>query len=379
MDASPAKIHLFQISAADLGCLWIDLLHLSWNQLSPIEQNLNEYMPGAGRAAAELLELAKSKPVVHAAAIVARPDLRLHCWTGGGATQMGFLSLCRNQSLDPNGVAVVSPSHKNSLMVHYFPTVSACANWVAEILGAKVEDEPPALFPPSLPFESALYALHAIDCFRRVAYQSMLDHKTLETPHLSVAQFASTFQQSLGSADLRWLLPAFLHMAPGAREIPFQPQAAHLAAVVDARLLRPVRVGNSPGEAAYAFGEAGRLLGIEFLRTWLTAAGLQLDLLSNDAVTTTQRVFLAPTAVANHWFSIQKDTRPEAPGQPGAGYAEVLSTPLTLKELSEHLVDLVSWPVPLEESAARPRFCMSCGKPIQPSARFCNYCGQAVV
>lgn len=372
MDTTPNKIHLFQVAAADVACLWVDLLHLSPNQISPIKSNLEELPRGSAQVTPELQKLAGDERVSHAAAIIAQPDLRLHCWIGGATTSITFMTLCRNRKLDADGVVVVAPSYGDSLMFHYFPQVADCASWSAELLGSKVQDEPPALFPPSLPLVAAAYAFHAVDCFRRVAYQSMLDYKVLETPYLFVPEFSETFNRSLQSDDIRWLLPAFMQMTSGVKQEAFEPQAAHLAQVVESGLLRMVGVGEA-GQPAYAFGDAGRYLGIEFLRTWWTAAGIRLDLLSADTVTTPLRAFLAPTAVANHWFTLQ----------PGPEGVQVQAQPYTLASLTQRLAELLqtplSEPAPLPEPAPpATRFCSFCGKPLRSGARFCGNCGQPV-
>jgi ribosomal protein L32 len=118
-------------------------------------------------------------------------------------------------------------------------------------------------------------------------------------------------------------------------------------------------------EPAYAFGEAGRLLGIEFLRTWWTAAALTLDLLEGNAIRKDQRIFVAPTAVANHWFTVKEVS----------GGAVVDCAPLTRLAMQQRLADL------LETSAPEPpaAFCPSCGEKIQPGARFCRACGYRLV
>jgi len=363
---SANKIYLFQIAPEDLGGLWIDLLHLTWNNLSPISPELDVYQPGTGVRNAELEKLAQNPQAALAAKLIAQPDLRLHFWTGGGITAISFLTLCRNRVEDPNGVVVIAPSYKRSLMIHYFTSVESCAAWLGDHLGSKVEEEPPVLFPPTLPFESALYALHTIDCFRRTAYQSMLEHKVLETPYLTVPQYTSAFNQSLRSEDIRWLLPAFMQMTPDIQTATFKPETAHLNEIVDAKLLRPIRIGGDTGQPAYAFGEAGRLLGIEFMRTWWTAAAFKLELMTGGLLSDAHCAFMAPTAIANHWFSVHKDDE----------RITIQSDALTSKALSLRLSELLLTPVP--ETLVTPRFCTSCGKPIQTGARFCNYCGQPV-
>ena len=364
MNTPSNELHIFQVAADDIGILWTDLLRLAPNPLSPIGPDLKEYAPGSGQVTPELQKIAAQPQAVKAAAMLAQPDLRLHCWMGGATTSLSYAVFCRSRAVDPDGVAVFAPSYQGSLLVNYFPSVAMGATWGADVLGSDVTGEPPLLLPPVMPLESAVYAFHTIDCFRRVAYQSMLEHVTLETPHLTVPQFTAAFNQSLASADIRWLLPAFLQMTTGVRDLPFAPRSEHLGLLVEEKILRPVRVGEAR-EPAYAFGEAGRLLGIEFLRTWWTAAALTLDLLEGDAVRKDQRIFVAPTAVANHWFTVKEVS----------GGAVVDCAPLTQLAMQQRLADLLETPAP-EPPAA---FCPSCGEKIQPGARFCRACGYRLV
>jgi hypothetical protein len=147
MNTPSNELHIFQVAADDIGILWRTCC--GWHPpLSPIGPDLKEYAPGSGQVTPELQKIAAQPQAVKAAAMLAQPDLRLHCWMGGATTSLSYAVFCRSRAVDPDGVAVFAPSYQGSLLVNYFPSVAMGATWGADVLGSDVTGEPPLLLPP---------------------------------------------------------------------------------------------------------------------------------------------------------------------------------------------------------------------------------------
>ena len=96
-----------------------------------------------------------------------------------------------------------------------------------------------------------------------------------------------------------------------------------------------------------------------------------------------ERLFLAPTALANHWVQIQTvpSTKAKVTHQAlTTSQLEQKFTQLLDQTLALPVVPLAAQAAPVQPAAAgtAARFCVNCGSPLKPDARFCKECGTKV-
>lgn len=368
----------FQVSRSDLGPLFVDTLRLEWNASSPLQTELAGYVPGSGRPSDDLAEVTRHPLLAKVAPILARPTFRMLHRTGGSAAPASHFAAYNNRNLDADAIVTVTPSFEGSLLIQLFDPLDDYCAWWSDLLAAKVEGEPVSLIPESLPLESFVYFLHAIDAYRRASYQSMLDYAPTDQLSITAAEFTGTMARSLRSRDLRWLLPAFLHLVPGLDLSGFDPREEHLAALSENDFLLAAKETGT-GEPGVVFGEAGRATGIEFHRTWLLAVGFELAALSAEDAHPLSRGFLAPTGLANHLFLLES----VGPGRVAVRH-EALSADSLRARLQALLAEALAGPAVAGAPAAAtqrpgPRsVCPSCQARVSADARFCPSCGQAV-
>ena len=322
--ADKADQLVFQISNDDFGPLFVDRLRLECSSLSPLSKLLAGYARGSRPATAGADEIAAHPLFPKAAAILAEPDLRMLHRTGGGSRDVSYFTAYRKRSVAQNTIVTVTPSFENSTLVRVFHDPDAYLAWWLETLAAPVENPSPNYIPPPTRLESLVYLLHAVDSFRRASFQSMLSYSPTEDPSIGTGEFAETMNTSMGSRDLRWLLPAFLYLTPGLDEFSFNPGPDHLAALAEHDFLLTARKPGSDKDV-FLFGEAGRTMGVEFYRTWLMAAGFETVVLTPSGQRTLNRGFFAPTALANHLIRLKPD---------GDGGCVANHQALTLEELA---------------------------------------------
>jgi len=368
----------FQIGRSDLGPLFVDTLRLEWSATSPLQAELAGYAPGSGRRSDDLAEVSGHPLLAKVAPILARPTFRMLHRTGGAAAPASRFAAFSNRNLDADAIVTVTPSFEDSLLIQLFDPLDDYCAWWSDLLAAKVEGEPVGLIPESLPLESFVYLLHAVDAYRRASYQSMLDYAPTDQLFLTAAEFTDTMVRSLRSRDLRWLLPAFLHLVPGLDLSGFDPREKHLAALSESDFLLAAKAPET-GEPGLVFGEAGRATGIEFHRTWLLAVGFELATLSPEEVQPLSRGFLAPTALANHLVLL------ESAGQGKVGVRhEALSAASLRARLQGLLTDALAGAgvagisAPAPQNPAPSSMCPSCRATVGADARFCPSCGKRV-
>ncbi len=260
--------------------------------------------------------------------------------------------------------------------------------------------DPAANFaPPPLDLDEFLFILHTIDSYRRISYQNMLSHVFSDNPHILARDFAATMAESLKSSDLRWLLPAFLELTPGVGNYETSLDAQRLEKLISLRFLRPGKLAS--GEDALIFEEAGQLMGLEFMQSWLLACGFEINISSPGGFINLERIFLAPTVLTNHFVQLKDEA-----GRPVINH-QAYSSEQVLYKLDELLTAAlekeisassseparaktsskspetkgqVQPPLPKspESSGLRQKFCTNCGSKLAPDSIFCTNCGMKI-
>jgi hypothetical protein len=300
---------------------------------------------------------------IRALRILAAPAASLQQRHGGPLLAYGLSTACLGSG--DAGVAVAAPRADDQFeLLLYADARSFVDDWL-DAHASAADEEVANLLPPPLPLAALPLLLHAIDAFRRASYQSALRHETDEPLSLSVAEFNRSLRDAAASADLRWLLPAFLQLTPG---LDFTALAAGegdpgLLAQFDLLTLR------QPEPApVFGFGTNGHLLGSEFIGGWHAAVGFELRRHGASVDATLARVFVAPTHLTNHWF--------EMAGDGLSVNHQALRVSVLAQRLDELLTSAAREPELAPTPAAGPRKCTHCGHTFSANARFCGGCGQ---
>jgi hypothetical protein len=132
-------------------------------------------------------------------------------------------------------------------------------------------------------------------------------------------------------------------------------------------------------ENVLTLGERSRLMGTEIITSWLGSISCQASALVNGQEKSLSRIFMTPTAFANHLFSFEIGAE---------GEARFRHQAITLPELVQ---TLMKWIEALQKAIggtapahATPRpapamkFCGQCGAELKPGKKFCTSCGTSI-
>lgn len=371
--------YVFQLNTGDAGKLCVDLLKLKCTALSPLAGTLNAYKSGTPshtKDEGNLKAMASTPNISLALSILAAPDLLLDITVGGGMTGLGQISAIRASEFDPEKVVMFTRSSPNSFLIQMFDTVQGFISWNLDNIGTRVSLDPPTFLPETMAFEELIYTFHTIDSFRRVAYESMLEAKTLKEPYITVDRFIYTMKHTLKGGDIRWLLPTLVTLLPGCASVGINPEEEHLRFMTSNDLLITGRK-KSTNEVVLTFGERGRQLSMDFYRTWQLSAGFELKLKGNDGQIKSTMAFMASTALANYCFDLEPKNK---------GGFSVKCSPLTTAGLASKLDLLLGYIAekPLERSetgviSPEKAKCAKCGHLCDAEAAFCSKCGTSLV
>jgi len=393
----------FQVGKNDLGPLFFDSLKLKCSNFSPLAGALSSYVAGSNKPSAARANINQDPQVLKAASILADPVVRMINRTGGGAMPVSHFTACYNPGIDDQAFAVVTPSFEGSYLIQLFDSPWHYLGWWLVLNASEVGEPIGNYMPPPIRFESLVYMLHTIDAYRRCAFESMLDYTPAEQASIKPAEFIESMQQSIRSRDLRWLLPAFIGLIPNLNVSSFDGNPEFISALAKYDFLLPAR-DTETQEDIFVFGEAGKIMGVEFHRTWVKSIGFEIAASTPKGWRVMHRGFLAPTGFTNHLFILAMDAggncfvNHQAMDRHMLDHklANLLAAVLNQKDIAEdglHIekavpfiketeivqpVEAVSIP-----SAARPAtpdkiLCKFCGTNNDVDALFCKGCGQPV-
>lgn len=371
-----------------MGPIFVDRLRLPCSASSALATEVQRYVPGSRAASPGAQQVLSHAKFGEVARIAAQPDFRMFHRTGGGALPVSVFGAYRKRTVSTEALVVVSPSFESSYLFQLFPDRGAYLDWWVDTIASKVVESSPNYLPPPVSLESLLYALHAVDSYRRVSYRSMLEYAPASNPFVAPREYAETMSRSLASSDLRWLLPAFVFLTPGLNQVNFDLNPENLGLLAALDFLIPTR-HEQTGEPIYLFGEAGKNMGVEFYRSWMLSVGFDTAVVGPEGEQVMRRGFLAPTALANHLVMLEGS----------GGPCMVNHQALTAVELRSRLEPMLSAGLAVEPARvaaqAAPaaqvvdpvragglpvgaRTCPSCGAMVAAAGRFCPECGKEV-
>lgn len=376
----------FTIRRDDINALVAGKLGLEPNEGSAFFK----FMRGGGKEtelSGRYGELLEDPLFLKAIRIAARPDAYVVNRIGGGSVELTEIRLYRSGS-EGEEAAAVQRGPDGTLTIQLFAGFREYLAWWMENFAGEHVETAANRIPGKITLEQFLYILHAVDCFRRVSYRNLLDHAYTERAHLTLSEFADTMAASVKSMDIRWLLPAFMTVLPGFENYPTQLVPEDAAVLFERGILENAHL--AAGGEVLVFGEAGQLMGLEFFRSWVMASGFALHMQTPEGFTATDRFFVAPTALTNHFVRLEG---------PENGKTMVRHEAYTAKQLAGALDKLFGKVFAAGASSAaaktaaadlRPSagkassspaqgtaggFCHHCGAKVSAGASFCAKCG----
>ena len=295
--------------------------------------------------------------------IIGAPDTIIHQRIGGGSTHLDQVRLYSNK-VEGKAVVSVSKTTEGIFVLGLYDQIESYIDWWVDQYGGDCETTVANYMPPKIRLEAFLFLLHGIDMFRRITFENMLAYRYSEALTLSYADFAKKMSVSIGSNDIRWLLPAFLVLTPSILGEDLKLEAEHASILMDLNFLENAGKKDD-GDVIMTFGEAGHITGVEFYRTWLLASGLEIKIGSKDGFETKGRFFIAPTALCNHFVHIEK----EDDGQIYVNHQAYTKAQLSF-QLKKQLGAFFQ-----EAHQQVEKICSQCNHQVPEDALFCNKCG----
>ncbi|MDD3654205.1 MAG: zinc ribbon domain-containing protein [Desulfotomaculaceae bacterium] len=342
---------------------------LTGNHLSPFTYNAEQ---AAGSRPSELFKaLSESPKFRQITKQLLEPDLKIEYKSGGsGTADDQYYTLLAS---DGQSVLVQLINSQGEILLVLFPDWEKYLEWWTGLYASPGMSVYQAVFPDVMATEVLVCAVHCVDIYRRSYMESMLDYSGSLNLSLTTQDFVQLLKRSLSSKDKRWLLPAMFEVTPGLKNSRIALKPEHIKQVAELGFV-------TSKEAILTLGERSRIMGTEFITSWMGATGWQATALFVGEERSLSRVVLAPTAFANHLFSFETGPGGESRFRHQAG---------TIPELTQ---SLVQWMESLrktaasgavnvktaEERAPRVKFCGHCGSKIRPGKKFCTSCGNAV-
>lgn len=316
--------------------------------------------------------LAESPFLSQIAKCALEPDLKIMFQNGGAGRENDRYWVML--SADSESVLAHFVNREGDLLLMLFPRWQAYLQWWADLYTSEGMSDYKAVFPAIQELEVLVCALHCLDIYRRSYLESLLDYRGEVSVSLSREDFIQLLKRALASGDQRWLLPSLFELVPGLKNSAMALKPEHLKKIEDLEFI-------SSNENTISLTEKARLMGTEFLTSWMGSVGWQATALIKGEERNLSRVFMAPTAFANHLFSF------ESGGGSGSRFRHQASTRTdlikTLNNWMEALQKVTGiLPVKAESSAVDmakgQKLCPQCGSELRPSKKFCTKCGQAI-
>ncbi|MCX6993994.1 MAG: zinc ribbon domain-containing protein [Kiritimatiellaeota bacterium] len=267
-------------------------------------------------------------------------------------------------------IAAISPLAPARVFIESFDGTDGWMEWILDRVDPlRLAASRGQAATGKLTWVQLLYFLHSVDMYRRCYYRSMLDQAPVDEFEFSETEYLEDLQNSVLSADWRWLVPCLMSMVP--RAVP--DSVLGLKNQFDCLKEYGVITGSKSG--LMKFTDHGQNLGLEFMLQWVSALGLEICR-GDGKQAEESRLFVLGTNKGAHLFEFEKNeiSYTVAGGQ---GVKECLNRLLNrLGPLPKAAAVKQSTPPPLESVPDR-QFCSQCGKPLALKGRFCPACGAA--
>lgn len=362
-----AGTEVFKLAPGDMDHLY-RRSGLSGNSLSPFRYNAEQ---AATSSPSEFFKPVSESPNFRRfAEKLLEPDLRIEFNRGGaGAAEEKY---CVLMSSDDEAALAQFNSTDGNILLLLFDDRESFLNWWSDLYVSKGMGTYQAVFNGTMDIEVLVCALHCIDVYRRSYMESMLDYRSGVNLSLTAQDFVQLLKRALASKDKRWLLPTMFEITPGLKNSSIALKPEHIKQVEELGFI-------SSNEDALTLGERSKIMGTEFIVSWMGAIGCQATALIKGEEKSLSRIFLAPTAFTNHLFSFEIGAKGDTRFRHQASSS--LELIKTLAGWMDALQAVCSTPAPpkaAETASPTMKFCGQCGSELKTGKKFCTSCGTAV-
>lgn len=367
---SLGSIGVFKLSPTDVHHLF-KWAGISGNQLATFTYNAEI---AATNSPSPFFKQAEEDPSLKQVAInLLEPVLKIEFNRGGGSSAAEKFYLLFSNA-DKEAVAQFTNTEGDILLL-LFDDFAAFLEWWTSIYATNSSGTYQVIFPEVMETETLVCALHCVDIYHRAYLESMLDYSSELGLTLSTTDFIELLRRALASGDKRWLLPTLFELTPNLKNSSIALKPEHIEQVEKLGFL------SSSAEGVLTLGERSRLMGTEFITSFLGATSFQATALVKGKEASLSRGFLATTAFTNHLCSFENAAN---------GATRFRHQPLNAGELK---IALSKWleallkaidKQPIAEKSAETkaadasRFCGNCGTPIMTGRKFCSNCGNSI-
>jgi len=376
-----AGMEVFQLAPADINHLF-RRSGLSGNTLSPYRYDAEQAAVSTPSQAFKAL--AESIKFQQVAARLLEPDVKIEFNSGGGsAAEDKYYAFLAKE--DQN-VLLQFVKDKGELLLILFPDWITFLEWWASVYAANGMEGYQTVFPSDMETELLVCAIHCLDIYRRSYMESMLDYRGGLGLSLPAQEFVQLLKRSLASKDKRWLLPTLFEITPGLKGTQIALKPEHIEQAAKLGFL-------TNKEGILTLDERSKLMGTEFITSWIGTVGWQATALINGEERSLSRVFVAVTAFTNHLISFKTEGQGATRFRHQASSASVLVNTLVkwMESIQKAMENKGSGgkkaalPAPPAQekkeksSAVKAKFCSQCGTEIRPGKKFCSGCGTVLV
>lgn len=381
-------VEIFKLVPTDIDHLF-RRSGLNGNKLSSFRYNAEQ---GAVSAPSEAFKaIAENPKFQQIVRQLLEPDLKIEFNSGGGsAAEDKYYALLGAEN---EGVLAQFTDSEHNILLLLFPDWEAFLNWWAGTYASKGMGGYQKVFPSVMEIEVLVCALNCIDIYRRSYMESMLDYRSGVNLTLTTQDFVQLLKRSLGSKDIRWLLPTMFEITPGLKNSSIALKPEHIQRLAELGFL-------TSNEGVITLAERSRIMGTEFITSWMGSFACQATALINGEERSVSRVFMAMTAFTNHLISFESGGSGETRFRHQASNAQELVNTLEqwMKTLQKAIgntaagendtaqskpeaskkTDKNGAPNSALNNEPKAKFCGQCGTEIKPGKKFCGNCGIAV-
>ncbi len=363
-----AGTDVFKLAPGDIDHLF-RRSGLTGNSLSPFSYNAEQAAISSPSSWFKALSDSPNLPRI--ARLLLEPDLKIYFNKGGaGSADDKYYVLLSN---DDKAVLAQFVNSEEDLLLLLFNDWESFLAWWSGVYATQGMGDYKVVFPNIMETEVLVCALHCIDIYRRSYMESMLDYGSEVSSSLTTKDFVQLLKRSLASKDKRWLLPTMFEITPGLKNSSIALKPEHIKQLEELGFI-------TSDEAILTLAERARIMGTEFISSWMGSIAWQATAVINGEERNLSRVFLAPTAFANHLFSFEIQANGDTRFRHQASTATELAQTLAkwMEALQKATGNVVGKVKTAEGSAPHTKFCGQCGTEIRPGKKFCTGCGIAL-
>ncbi len=363
-----AGTEVFKLAPGDIDHLF-RRSGLNGNNLSPFRYN-------AGQAAistpSEWFKAVSESPrLTQVARRLLEPDIKIVFNNGGGIAADDKYNVLL--STDDRTVLAQFINSDGDIVLLLFPDWESFLEWWTSVYASAGMSSYQTVFPNILETEVLICALHCVDIYRRSYLESMLEYRGGLDLSITRQDFVQLLKRSLASGDKRWLLPTMFEITPGLKNTSISLTPEHLKQIEELGFI-------TNNEEIITLAERTRLMGTEFITSWMGATGWQATALINGEERNLSRVFLAPTAFTNHLVSFETGSKGDSRFRHQASTGpELIKTLVKWVEAIQGVTGFIpAQAATTADNNGQARVCGNCGSEIRPGKKFCTSCGNSI-